>query len=89
MPQKACERGFFHVIAFSKFFEMPQNPIILFSVPFCFKIDHVLIFCNAPLFPFSESDRKNGAFQKLARDQFKIRKGIENEILRFWGISKN
>ena len=65
MPQKACERGFFHVIAFSKFFEMPQNPIILFSVPFCFKIDHVLIFCNAPLFPFSESDRKNGAFQKI------------------------
>ena len=25
MPQKACERGFCHVIAFSQFFEMPQN----------------------------------------------------------------
>ena len=24
MPQKACERGFCHVIAFSQFFEMPH-----------------------------------------------------------------
>jgi len=30
-----------------------------------------------------------GHFKKLARDQSKNRKGTENEILRFWGISKN
>ena len=28
-------------------------------------------------------------FKILARDQFKNRKRTENEILRFWGISKN
>ena len=32
---------------------------------------------------------KMGHFKKLARDQFKNRKETENEILRFWGISKN
>ena len=36
MPQKACEGGFCHVIAISQFFEMPQNRIISFSVPFVF-----------------------------------------------------
>ena len=36
MPQKACERGFCHVIAFSQFFEMPQNRRISFSVHFLF-----------------------------------------------------
>ena len=30
-----------------------------------------------------------GHFKKLTRDQLKIRKGTENEILLFWGISKN
>ena len=39
--------------------------------------------------PFSESDRKNGAFQKLARDLFFNGKVTEIEILRFWDISKN
>ena len=28
-------------------------------------------------------------FKKLARDQFLNKKGTENEILRFWGVSKN
>ena len=32
MHQKACERGFCHVIAFSQIFEMPQNRRISFSV---------------------------------------------------------
>ena len=32
---------------------------------------------------------KMGHFKKLARDQFQNRKGTENDILRFWGISKN
>jgi len=32
---------------------------------------------------------KMGHFKKMTRDQFKNRKGTENEILRFWGISKN
>ena len=47
-----------------------------FRFLFGLQIDHVLIFWNAPLFyvrifwnapffPFSESDRKNGAFQKI------------------------
>ena len=31
MPQKACERGFCHVIAFSQFFEMPHNRRISFA----------------------------------------------------------
>ena len=65
-----------------------------------YQVDHVLFFWNAPLsyvrnfwkawfFPFSESDRKNGAFQKLTCNQFLNEKGTENEIIRFWGISKN
>ena len=33
--------------------------------------------------------KKVGQFKKLARDRFFNRKGTENEILRFWGISKN
>ena len=33
--------------------------------------------------------KKVGKFQKLARDQFQNRKRTENDILRFWGISKN
>ena len=37
---------------------IPQNRQISFSVFFCFKTDHVLIFCNAPL---SESDRKKSS----------------------------
>ena len=32
--------------------------------------------------------KKVGHFKKLTRDQFKNIKGTENEILRFWGISK-
>ena len=36
MPKKACEKGFFHVIAFSQFFEMPRNQRISFSVHFLF-----------------------------------------------------
>ena len=33
--------------------------------------------------------KKVGHFKKLARDLFLNGKGTENEILRFWGISKN
>ena len=32
---------------------------------------------------------KMGHFKKLTRDRFENREGTENEILRFWGISKN
>ena len=32
--------------------------------------------------------KKVGHFKKLTRDQFKNRKETENEIPRFWGISK-
>ena len=38
---------------------------------------------------FKKFEHKNvGHFKKLTRDQFRNRKGTENEILRFWGISK-
>ena len=37
MPQKACERGFCYVIAFSQFFEMPHNRRISFAFE---KIEH-------------------------------------------------
>ena len=33
--------------------------------------------------------KKVGHFKKLTRDQIENRKGTENAILRFWGISKN
>ena len=32
MPERACERGFCHLIAFSQFFGMPQNRRTSFSV---------------------------------------------------------
>ena len=61
MPQKACERGFCHVIAFYQFFEMPhfshfQNQIG--KMGHFKKIEH----------------KKVGHFRKLARDQFLDRK---------------
>ena len=78
---------------------MPQNRRCSFSFIFCFLIDHVFFFPNAPFFLFSESNGKNGAFQKnrakksgalrkKARDHLKNRKCTENEHLRFWGILK-
>ena len=74
MPQKACERGFCHVIAFSQFFEMPQNRRISFSVPIWFwkwekwdisKNWHVINF-------WTEKEPKMkifdfGAFQKIRK----------------------
>ena len=33
--------------------------------------------------------KKVGDFKKITRDQFLNTKGTENEVLRFWGISKN
>ena len=52
MPQKACERGFCHVIAFSQFFEMPQNRRISFSVPFLFLNSSRVNFLKCPFFMF-------------------------------------
>ena len=40
MPQKACERYIFHVMAYAFVFEMPQNRIISISVHF---LNHFLI----------------------------------------------
>ena len=42
MPQKACERYIFHVMAYAFVSEMPQNRIISISVPF---LNHFLITC--------------------------------------------
>ena len=75
MPQKACEGGIFHVRAMHIFPEMPQNRRYSFSVIFSFSNRSRVFFSkcptffssfflNAPFFPFSESDRKNGAFQE-------------------------
>ena len=58
MPQKVCEGGIFHVRAMHIFPEMPQNRTYSFSV----------------LFQFSESDRKNGAFQEKRTKKARSRK---------------
>ena len=44
---------------------------------------------EAPFFPISKNSniKKWAIAKKNARDQFKNRKGTENEILRFWVIS--
>ena len=84
MPQKACERGIYHVSICIFFTKCPKIEDVHFRFIFCFLIDHVLFFRNTPLFyarffkcpffPFSRS--------------IKNRKWTENEHLRFWGISK-
>ena len=48
-PQKACERGYCHVMAFSQFFEMPQNRTISISVHF--KNRSPAYFLKCPIFP--------------------------------------
>ena len=64
MPQKACERGFCHVIAFSQFFEMPQNRRTSFSV-------EMPDSENGKMGHFKKFEHKKvGHFKKLARDQF-------------------
>ena len=55
MPEKACERGFCHVIAFSQFFEMPQHLILKMG-----KMEHFKKFGH----------EKVRHFIKLARDKF-------------------
>ena len=75
MPQKACEGGIFHVRAMHIFPKMPQNRAYLFSVLFPFSnwsraffskcpTFFCSFFLKCPIFPFSESDGKNGAFQE-------------------------
>ena len=60
------------------YLKCPKIEEFHFRFLFCFKIDHVRKIRNAPLFyvrniwnapffPFSESDRKNGAFQQKKR----------------------
>ena len=47
-------------------------------------------FFEMPYFShFQNQIGKMGRFKKLTCDQFQNRKGTENEIRRFWGISKN
>ena len=72
MPQKACERYIFHVMAYSIFFEITHFIFGSFSV---LQLTACIFFRNTPLFyvcffrnaSFSLSDSengKNGAFQK-------------------------
>ena len=46
------------------FWNAPKSKNFIFG-SFSVEIDHELIFWNVPFFWFSESDRKNGAFQKI------------------------
>ena len=83
-PKKHVKEDFIMWWHFLNFLKCPKIEEFHFRFIYSFKIDHVLIFWNAPLFyvrifwnapffSFSESDRK----------------WTENEILRFLGISKN
>ena len=59
-----------------EFFEMPHFPHFQNQIG---KMGH-----------FKKFEHKNVRhLKKLARDHFFNRKRTENEILRFWGISKN
>ena len=75
-PKKHVKEDFVMWWQFLNFLKCPKIEEFHFRFIFSYKIDHVLIFWNAPLFhvrifwnapffPFSESDRKNGAFQKI------------------------
>ena len=59
-----------------EFFEMPHFSYLILKMG---KMGHFKKF----------EHKKVGQFKKLIRDQFQNRKRTENEILRFWGISKN
>ena len=59
-----------------EFFEMPHFSYLILKMG---KMGHFEKF----------EHEKVGHFKKLARDQFYNWKWTENEILRFWGISKN
>ena len=50
MPQKACERYIFHVMAYAYFFEMPQNRIISYSVSFQFENRSRVNFLKCSIF---------------------------------------
>ena len=52
MPQKACEREFSTWEHFHNFLKCPKIEEFHFRFLFGLKIDHVLIFWNAPLFMF-------------------------------------
>ena len=52
MPQTACERYIFHVMAYAFDFEMPQNRIISFFGSFYVLQLITCFFQNAPLFIF-------------------------------------
>ena len=84
-------------MAFAFFWNAPKSKNFIFGSFSVFKLitcffyaplSYVRNFWNAPFFPFSESKIRKWGIKK-ARDQFKNRKGTENEIHGFWGISKN
>ena len=67
MPQNACERGFCHVMAFSQFFEIPQNRRLSFQMPHF----SYLILKMGKMGHFKKFEHeKLGHFKKIARDQF-------------------
>ena len=84
---------------FLKILKCPKIDEFHFRFLFSFKIDHVLKFWNpllsyvrkfwnAQFFPFSKSNRKNGAFQNISTWSILKQKENRKEILRIWGISK-
>ena len=83
-PWNARKRDFVMWQHFVNFLKCPKIEEIHFRFIFSFQIDRVLFFWNAPLFhvrifwnasffPFSESDRKNGAFQKITTSILKLK----------------
>ena len=65
-----------------KYYEMPQKE----CERYIFRLMAYAFFFK---FPFSESDRKNGTFQKKHVINLKTEKEPKMKFFRFWGISKN
>ena len=85
MPQNDCERWFCHVMAFAPFiWNAPKSKNFIFG---SFSVSY-LILKKGKMGHFKYFEhRKVGHFGFFARDHFENRKGTENEIIRFWGIS--
>ena len=68
MPQKACERGIYHVMAYAFFFsKCPKIEDVHFRFIFCFQNQ------KGKMGHFKKNEyRKVGHFEKKARDQLKF-----------------
>ena len=102
-PGKSPAVGLFRSITVNKGYPPSQKPFYQWAVGQNITHIRFALFLKCPIFPIwfwngeklgiSKKEqtlygKKNGHFEKNARDQFWKRKGTENEILRFLGISK-